>query len=230
MIYVTGDTHGELDRFKKHKINRLKKGDTLIVCGDFGFVYNGSEQEAKSLRWLGKRRYNILFIDGAHDRMELLEQYELCDFSGAPARRINDRVYMLLRGNVYTIEDKKIFAFGSGLSESYNMVSDIMSSEAGTLPTTEDTENGIKNLKEADNAVDYVITYDAPVSAKGYIGEYNNNGLNTYLEEILKNINFKCWYFGRYHKDKAPTRLFRAIYDDVLPLYETTKKHKKAEK
>ena len=224
MIYVTGDLHGDLKRFKQRKIKRLKKDDTLIVCGDFGFVYAEDKQEEKALKWLSKRKYNVLFVDGAHDKTELLEKYELCDFAGSKARRINERVYMLLRGNVYTIEDKRIFAFGSGLSESYNIISDIISSDAGSLPTTEETQNGIENLASVDNQIDYIVTYDAPVSAKTYIGEANHNGLNTYFEEIYKLANFKCWYFGRYHKDKAVTRLFKAVYEDVLPVYETPKK------
>lgn len=228
MIYVTGDIHGDITRFKNRKIKRLKKSDTLIVCGDFGFVYDDSEQEKKALKWLSKRRYNIVFVDGAHDNTELLQNYELCDFAGAPARRINDRVYLLLRGEVYNIEDKKIFAFGSGLSESYNIITDIVSSNAGSLPTSKETENGIKNLEKVANEVDYIVTYDAPISAKTYIGETtNNNGLNSYLEEIYKLANFKCWYFGRYHKDKAVTRLFKAMYEDVVPMYELPSKKKK---
>lgn len=224
MIYVTGDLHGDLKRFKQRKIKRLKKDDTLIVCGDFGFVYAEDKQEEKALKWLSKRKYNVLFVDGAHDKTELLEKYELCDLAGSKARRINERVYMLLRGNVYTIEDKRIFAFGSGLSESYNIISDIISSDAGSLPTAEETQNGIENLASVDNQVDYIVTYDAPVSAKTYIGEANHNGLNTYFEDIYKLANFKCWYFGRYHKDKAVTRLFKAVYEDVLPVYEMPKR------
>ena len=224
MIYVTGDTHGIASRFSDPRLKGLKQGDTLIVCGDFGFVYAEDKQEEKALKWLSKRKYNVLFVDGAHDKVELLEKYELCDFAGSKVRRINERVYMLLRGNVYTIEDKKIFAFGSGLSESYNIISDIISSNAGSLPTIEETKNGIENLSSVDNQVDYIVTYDAPISAKTYIGEANHNGLNTYFEEIYKLANFKCWYFGRYHKDKAVTRLFKAVYEDVLPVYETPKK------
>ena len=62
MIYVTGDMHGDLERFKTKEIRRLKKGDTLIVCGDFGFVWDGSERERKTLQWIGKRRFTTLFM------------------------------------------------------------------------------------------------------------------------------------------------------------------------
>ena len=44
MIYFTGDLHGDYDRFKSKELKKLKKGDTLIVCGDFGFLWDGSKK------------------------------------------------------------------------------------------------------------------------------------------------------------------------------------------
>ena len=44
MIYVTGDTHGQIDRFKEKPVAGLKKGDTLIVLGDFGRFQTGEEK------------------------------------------------------------------------------------------------------------------------------------------------------------------------------------------
>lgn len=35
MIYLTGDLHGDIERLKSKEMKKLKKGDTLIVCGDF---------------------------------------------------------------------------------------------------------------------------------------------------------------------------------------------------
>lgn len=46
MIYVTGDTHGDIERFKSSGIHKLKKGDSIIVCGDFGFVWDGSDRKS----------------------------------------------------------------------------------------------------------------------------------------------------------------------------------------
>ena len=50
MIFVTGDTHGYLSELKK----RVKpdgtgwtEEDTLIVCGDFGFVFSAAEKDGR---------------------------------------------------------------------------------------------------------------------------------------------------------------------------------------
>ena len=50
MVYVTGDTHGDIKRFSDPRLRSLKKGDTLIICGDFGFIWDGSNME--SPKWL----------------------------------------------------------------------------------------------------------------------------------------------------------------------------------
>ena len=55
MIYVTGDLHGEEERLYSRSMKKLREGDTLIVCGDFGFVWDGSGREKKILDFLGSR-------------------------------------------------------------------------------------------------------------------------------------------------------------------------------
>ena len=50
MIYITGDTHGDFSRFKDPMLRKLKKQDALIICGDFGFIWDGSKKEEKLLK------------------------------------------------------------------------------------------------------------------------------------------------------------------------------------
>ena len=66
MIYITGDTHGDISCFKNPKLNKLGEKDILIVCGDFGFIWNPHDKnEKKNLEFLKKRKYTICFVDGA---------------------------------------------------------------------------------------------------------------------------------------------------------------------
>ena len=56
MIYVTGDLHGDIERFKDSEYKKLKPGDTLLVCGDFGFLWDGSKKEEQVLDKLSEKK------------------------------------------------------------------------------------------------------------------------------------------------------------------------------
>ena len=75
MLYLTGDTHGDYRRFERKEIRHLKQGDVLVVCGDFGFVWEGGKKEEKLLQKIGKRKYHTLFVPGANENYDLLRQY-----------------------------------------------------------------------------------------------------------------------------------------------------------
>ena len=121
MIYVTADLHGDATRLRTKEIRRLKKGDTLIVLGDFGFLWQGTPKEKKLLKKLGKKKYQILFLDGAHENFDLLEQYPVEEWGGGQVRRIDGNLRYLMRGQVYVIEGKRIFTMGGGESDEKEM-------------------------------------------------------------------------------------------------------------
>ena len=86
MVYLTGDTHGDLDRFRHGRLRWLGKRDIVVVLGDFGFVWDGSAEEQKKLDWLRKRPYTLLFLDGSHENYDLLAQYRKRSGSAAGCR------------------------------------------------------------------------------------------------------------------------------------------------
>jgi hypothetical protein len=88
MVYLTGDTHGDIQRFKQGKLRWLGKKDTVVVLGDFGFVWDGSAAERKRLDWLRKRPYTILFLDGSHENYDLLHSTRRLNFSAAGYRAL----------------------------------------------------------------------------------------------------------------------------------------------
>lgn len=47
-IFITGDTHGDFSRLLPaafHEQRDLTKEDYLIICGDFGGVWDGGDAE-----------------------------------------------------------------------------------------------------------------------------------------------------------------------------------------
>ena len=77
MIYVTGDTHANLDisklSTKKFPQQReLTKDDYVIVAGDFGLVWDGSGREIYWQDWLADKNFTTLFVDGNHENFDIL--------------------------------------------------------------------------------------------------------------------------------------------------------------
>ena len=98
MVYITGDLHGDLARLSAPDMRQVKKGDTLIVCGDFGFIWNGDRREKKILKRLGALPYTLLFLDGRHENYDLLAAYEESEWHGGRAQVIEGNLVHLMRG------------------------------------------------------------------------------------------------------------------------------------
>ena len=65
MIYITGDCHGNFERFNASifpEQNEMTKADCIIICGDFGGVWNKDEEskvETMVLDWLDCKLNNL---------------------------------------------------------------------------------------------------------------------------------------------------------------------------
>ena len=103
MVYLTGDTHGDIDRFRHGRLRWLSRRDTVVVLGDFGFVWDGSKEEQKKLDWLRKRPYTLLFLDGCHENYDLLAQYPTEERFGGTVQALGGNVYHVCRGSVLTL-------------------------------------------------------------------------------------------------------------------------------
>lgn len=228
MIYLTADTHGEIHRFDSSRMRGMKTGDTLIVCGDFGFIWDGGPVEEKILKKLGKKKYRILFLDGAHENYDLLERYPVSQWNGGKVRRISGNLYHLLRGQVYEIEGKKVFAFGGGESAEKQLRMEAGKWWEREMPTMEEMREGAENLKAAGKRVDYIVTHTPPPRMGTVPSEPEKDGKNqleAFFEQITKQVAYDKWFFGSLHIDRKVTYKNYAVFEQVLPAWEIPPKH-----
>ncbi len=217
LIYVTGDMHGDFSRFNSKAIRKLKKGDTLIICGDFGFIWDGSKKEKAILERIGKFRFSVLFVDGCHENFDLLKEYEISEWNGGKARIISGGLVHLMRGEVYTIEGKKIFTFGGGQSTDRDLRRLGKSWWEEEVSSEDDINNGIANLEKCDYIVDYVVTHEPPYSIQEFMGMSNPHNFGV-MEQLKNNGKFKKWFFGSQHVNKKIPPRFYALFKKVEKL------------
>lgn len=219
MIYVTGDVHGDLNRKNIKAIKKLKKNDTAIICGDFGFVFDDSKEEKKALKKLSKYRCTILFVDGSHENHKLIKSHKTDYIYGNHAYKITDNIYCIMRGSVHIIEGNKILFIGGGQRQDLYSGLYLDMDYNDEFITNEDIDNAFKNLIEFNNDIDYVVTHEAPLNIKHFltINEIENTSYcSIALQKLCEKINFKKWFFGYYHIDKVISNKYIATYDKLV--------------
>lgn len=223
MIFVTGDTHGDISWFKNPRLKKLGEKDTLIVCGDFGFLWDKSEKQKKNLETLKSKKYTICFVDGAHENFDIVNSYTPYRWKGGNAHKIADNIFHLMRGEVFTLEEKTFFVMGGGESDDRDMREPGISWWEEEMPSAEEIKNAEDNLKFNDFKVNYILTYEAPAMAKDFLNLHTNQAsamspLNTYLQELMKNVEYYHWYFGSLHTDKEITSRMTAVFNKIYEL------------
>lgn len=220
MFYVTGDVHADLEGLKKRKFHHLGQKDCMVICGDFGLIWSGSDQEAKAARALGKKRYKTLFIDGTHENFSLLGQYPVTEWCGGKVQVISQNLIHLMRGQVYEIGDRRIFTFGGGESAEKDIRIEQKTWWEQEMPSRDEMEEGVKNLEACGWKVDYIFTHEAPASLRRLFDRRceEPNRLNIYLDQINKRCGFKKWVIGSYHENKRLTGQHELVFEGVLKL------------
>lgn len=227
MIYITGDTHIPIDIKKLNTKNfsvqkNLTRKDYLIICGDFGGIWDGGKQDKYWLDWLNRKNFTILFVDGNHENFDMLNNdFEVVSFLGGKVHKIRSNIYHLMRGEIFVINEKKFFIMGGASSHDKEWRKEGISWWPEELPNAEEYKNALDKLEEHHNTVDYVITHCAATSTQTFLSkEYGADQLTDFLEELRGKLTYKRWCFGHYHQDKIVNDRDMAIYHKILVVEE----------
>lgn len=223
MIYVTGDTHGKPARLTRECMpfaDGWGKGDTLIVCGDFGYLMSGSPREELFLRELSFRPYTVCFLDGNRENFDLLEKLKVSDWRGGKAHRLRRNVVHLMRGQVYRLEGKRLFTMGGGYSIDRLRRFEGVDWWARELPSGAEYELARENLLAEGMEVDYILTHAAPASLMRAIAQAcpEEAELNHFLEWVKNAVRYNRWYFGHLHMDAELNDRMYALFTEVREL------------
>lgn len=223
MVYITGDMHGDLERLYDKEFRKLKRGDILIVCGDFGYIFDGSKQEKEVINFFAKRKFVTAFVEGTHDNLNTINRARETVWKGGKVHRIKGNLLHLMRGQVFTIDGNRYFTFGGGESTDKDMRVAQGFWWREEEPTPVEMADGARALDEVGCRVDYIITHEPPSRVKsamllrrGYSD--NVNKLNGYFEEIGRSCDYRHWYFGSLHEDKVVTEHHTCVFRKLLPI------------
>ena len=229
MIFITGDLHGHHDIHKFstscfNMQNELTRSDYVIICGDFGLRWCDSEEEKNWLKWLDKKSWTTLWIDGNHENFDMLKDYPVEKWKGGKIQKITDNIFHLCRGSLFEIDGKRIFVFGGAEShdKQYRKLGVTMWEEE--LPNEEEMEHGRQVLESANWEADIMITHSLPSRIQEDLfldTNYKSNRLTDFFDELDEKMNFKLWFSGHYHHSGWYDKKHILIYNDIVKLTDT---------
>lgn len=248
MIYITGDCHQNFERFNMSifpEQKEMTKEDYVIICGDFGGVWNKKEEnkeETMLMDWLDGKSFTTLFVDGNHENFDRLYQYPTEEWHGGKVHKIRPSVIHLIRGQVFEIDGKDIFTFGG--ASSHDIAGGILEpNDPGykkkkkeldqgwlpyridhvswwkqELPSEEEMQEGRRNLAKHNHKVDFIVSHCCSSSTQVLLGgsRFKPDILTDYFEEIRQTVNFKKWFFGHYHDNQNVTAKEILIYEQII--------------
>lgn len=227
MIYLVGDTHGELEIYKvihffrtESLAGNLTDEDYLIILGDVGLCWDGGRNDAYVKNCLEALPLTTLWIDGNHENFDIIDSLPVTEWKGGKVQYIGKKIIHLMRGYVYDICGRSFFAFGGGFSIDKMYRREGVSWWPREMPSVEEYERGRENLARRKNQVDYIITHTAPADIAEqlvpivYPGEEE---LQYYFQELAGCVSFERWYFGHWHMDCVLGK-FTGLYDEIIRL------------
>lgn len=225
MIYITGDTHIPIDIEKLNESkfpqqNSMTKNDYVVICGDFGGVWNNSDEELQWREYLKQKNFTSLFIDGNHENFNLLNQYEVSIWNGGKVHFINDSIIHLMRGQVFTIDGLKFFTMGGGESIDKDVRIKGKTWWSEEIPNSSEYEEALSNLDKTNWCVDYIITHTSSMALMkklDYIKE--NNSLNQFLDTVQNKLHYKHWYFGHFHDDIDLDEKHTMLFEKIIRMW-----------
>lgn len=219
MVYITGDTHGRLEEFLARFENQPSFEDTVIVAGDFGFIWG--EAQKPLLKKLSEQPFTTAFVDGNHENFPAIYQYPVEEWNSGKVHRIADNIVHLMRSQLFTLDVGTFFTLGGAYSIDKSWRIEGSSWWKEELPNAEELETARETLTKADNKVDYIITHTCPDSIVNRVcahPDYHDMPFRLFLQDIADTVDFKHWYFGHYHDDRELSDKFTLLYHSVVTI------------
>jgi len=233
MIYFTGDTHNDIDIHKLFIFMKMKNYNTkiknyLIITGDFGIPWYSKDNKKRKADELLldklndraiKYNFDIMFCDGNHENFSALYEYPIAQKHGGNTHQLRSNIFHLIRGEIFTIENKTIFSFGGAESIDKDQRILGVSWWKEEQPTYEEYNYGMDNLKKHNNKVDIILTHTAPslvISKLGFsTSEKLNDPVVKYLDHIQSYVKFNAFYFGHFHRDKVIDGKYFSMHNKI---------------
>lgn len=245
-IFITGDCHGDFRRFNTENFpeqRTMDREDYVIICGDAGFLWADDKADRYWIDWMAAKPFTTLYVDGNHENFDRLYALPEEHWHGGKVHFIAPNIIHLMRGQLFDVANRRIFAFGG--AQSHDIRDGILEMDdphfhekrrrlrqrggmyrinrlnwwKEEIPSEAECAEALRNLEVCGWQADIILSHAAPTAvAKLLSPEYGSTPPEVFLETLRQKCRYGKWFFGHYHEDRRLSLRETALYGDIIPL------------
>ena len=219
MIYLTGDTHGDVSRIEEFcKQYETDRDDILIILGDAGINYDGGRRDRAVKQFLKELPITLFCIHGNHEqRPYTIDGYKETLWRGGIVYLEEEYPNLLFAkdGEIFDLDGRKAIVIGGAysidkeyrLAYGYGWWSDEQPSD--------DVKQYVElQLDRLGWKVDLVLSHTTPLKYEptevflpGIDQSTVDKSTEIWLDDIEDRLDYQRWYCGHYHTEKEIDKL-----------------------
>ncbi len=226
MIYLTGDTHGDFERYLEftNKINPTDN-DVMIVLGDAGLNYYGDDRDTYRKQFVNNFPFTTFCIHGNHEMRPFdITSYKFKEFCGGKVWFEEEYPNLLFAkdGEIFNFGGLSCIVIGGAYSvDKYYRLARGWNWFENEQPSAEIKEYVEKQLASHNNKIDIVLSHTCPLKYEPtevflpMIEQSTvDNSTERWLDTIEEKIAYSKWYCGHYHTIKKIDKM-QFMFEDI---------------
>lgn len=192
----------------------MTKEDVVVIMGDAGFVWDGSETDKYWQDFLDNKPWTTFCVLGNHENYDMIEQLPTTTFGGEEVYQVSKSVFYAKTGRIYDLCGQNCFVINGADSHDKEYRTPNVSWWAQEQITEEDIDIAKANLGKYNGTVDFVFSHTGGQEVCNFLG-FKPTISDNRLTRILDGVIYKKHFCGHYHKDMV-TPTARILYNDIM--------------
>ena len=228
MIYITGDTHSDFERFERFcEENKTTADDIMIILGDVGLNYFNDQRDKELKEKAAGFPLTFFCIHGNHEmRPADVGTYVTKEFHGGTVWYEEEFPSLLFArdGDVFNFDGHECLVIGGAYSiDKYWRLLRGWKWFANEQPDNVIKARVEERLARRGDKVDVVLSHTCPVCYepvdvffKDIDQSMVDKSTEMWLGMVEFRLNYKKWYCGHYHISRARGKM-RFMYEEIEP-------------